>query len=159
MKLYLLRHALAVDADSFRGGDADRPLSDEGFDVARQVAESMPAHVPHIDKILCSPFIRARQTADEISRSYPDVQVESLEALILGANIGKLRDAINALARDDQLSSVLLIGHQPELDELSGVLCGHSVPPVKFKPATLCCFEMSRSGKASFEWMRRAEEI
>ena len=60
MLLYLLRHAIAEDrAES----DSARELTPKGLDQARSIAIKFSQRSPQVDRVICSPYARAQQTA------------------------------------------------------------------------------------------------
>ena len=66
MTLYVVRHGEATlnVVNNVCGGRSDVPLTEKG---CRQ-AEALASKLPHIDRVICSPMIRARQTADILMR-------------------------------------------------------------------------------------------
>ena len=68
MKLYILRHGIAVEPGTpGYETDADRPLTSEGERKMRQIAGAMEALELSFDLILSSPYLRARQTAEIVA--------------------------------------------------------------------------------------------
>jgi phosphohistidine phosphatase len=114
--LLLLRHAKSSWDDPLLE-DADRPLNKRGREAARRVARwfqdnsLMPAYV------LCSPALRTRQTLDAIRPVLgPDARIE-LDPSIYLAEASDLFGRIKAVK--SATPSVLLIGHNPGLQELA----------------------------------------
>ncbi len=66
MELILVRHAEPIDETSDVGTPADPPLSDRGCAQARAVADWLLLR--GVDRVLSSPALRARQTAQETAR-------------------------------------------------------------------------------------------
>ena len=65
MQLLLIRHALPVRAESPDGSPVDPGLSEEGFQQARWLAQSLRAEP--IEALYTSPMRRARETAQALS--------------------------------------------------------------------------------------------
>ena len=65
MELYLIRHAHAVDGDGLR--DDDRPLSREGRRQALEVGSALARQKVRVQRIVTSPLVRARQSAEIIA--------------------------------------------------------------------------------------------
>jgi phosphohistidine phosphatase len=60
MDLYLVRHAIAGDADPSRWpNDSDRPLTPAGEKRFRRAARGLGRIVPKVDVVLSSTFARA----------------------------------------------------------------------------------------------------
>lgn len=91
MILYLLRHAesLANVTHTFASKKLDLPLTEFGFEQARQIAESM-AKIDFV-KIFSSPLIRAQQTAEIIGNAcgLKPIVKESLREIDVGILDGK----------------------------------------------------------------------
>src|SRR5262249_58867702 len=63
VRVILVRHAEAAPGDP----DAERPLTDAGHRTAEELAARLAAERP--GAILCSPLLRARQTATPIAEA------------------------------------------------------------------------------------------
>jgi len=66
MELILIRHAEPIEETRTDGSPADPPLSDRGRIQARAVARWLS--IRGVDRVLSSPALRARQTAEETAR-------------------------------------------------------------------------------------------
>lgn len=114
--LLLLRHAKSSWEDASLPDDA-RPLSERG----RRAAGRMHAHLRKRgvtpDKVICSPSERTRETASLVLRQPVELRDE-----VYLAEADQLRALIAGM--DDSLASLLLIAHNPGLEELTGQLCG-----------------------------------
>lgn len=110
-------------------------------------------------QILTSPYRRARQTAEVVAAALGlRDHVELLPEMASGARWTLLHAAL--LAYQD-LSSLLLVGHQPDLSELAAGLLGGG-PAVSFAPASMARFEVDGippRGVGSLVWCRRAEDL
>src|SRR5436190_13102255 len=118
MEIYILRHGIAVD----RGTpgykkDSDRPLTKEGEEKMRDIAEAILAMGLRFDLILSSPYVRASQTAKIVAREL-DKEVTYNDLLIPGGNALELIREIN----DEKPQQLLLVGHEPDLSRLASVL-------------------------------------
>jgi phosphohistidine phosphatase len=114
--LYLLRHAKS-SRDNPAIPDRDRPLAPRGFRACELVADYLGSHGITPWLVLCSSSTRTRQTLEGISTgfSYP---VEALiEHGLYGATARELLDRLRVV--DDSVASVMLIGHNPAIQELA----------------------------------------
>lgn len=68
MKIYLVRHGQTEDAAHNRYQNAESVLSTKGIEEAQQLTKSLSDI--KFDKILCSPLVRAKQTADIINEHF-----------------------------------------------------------------------------------------
>src|SRR6059036_2543094 len=117
MDVWLMRHAAAEDRAA-SGRDEDRELTAEGLARAEAVARGLAALKPSIDVVLTSPLPRARETAEAAARALGIDGPRDFPALMPGADPAR---TAAELARKDW-ESVLLVGHQPHLGSLIGLL-------------------------------------
>jgi phosphohistidine phosphatase len=122
--LIVLRHGKS----DWSGGEPDRerPLAKRG---RRQVLEAgawLAANLPDIDLAVVSPAERTRSTwalvSAELDRP-PDVRVDDRVYAAWGS---ELHDAVSELP--DELSTVVLVGHNPGVEDLVRELTGTWVP-------------------------------
>lgn len=114
-RLYLLRHAKSSWKDTSLP-DHDRPLAGRGRRAAKAIARHMREHGVEPELVLCSTARRARETLDRIASALgsPTVRVESeLYAASAPALLERLRGI------PDTVESVMVIGHNPGLQELA----------------------------------------
>ncbi len=113
MDLILWRHAEARDANDGEG-DLQRPLTPRGEKQAAKAAAWLNRYLPETTRVLVSPALRTRQTAQALGRK-PRV----VEALAPGASAHQLLDAARW---PDGREPVLLVGHQPALGQTAALL-------------------------------------
>ena len=116
MDIWLLRHAAAEDR-ARSGRDADRALTPEGLARAEAVGRGLARLEPGISRVLTSPFRRARQTADAAAKSLGIRDVSESRALEPERAPEEILSEIG-----DSGGDVLLVGHQPHLGALLGLL-------------------------------------
>lgn len=113
--LYLIRHGIAADRGTY-ANDGDRPLTAEGDRKTRQVAARLKTLKLHFDRILSSPLVRARQTAEILRSAGLSSRLEIFPAL---APDGDLREWIDWYGNLDKTAGgdLALVGHQPDLGD------------------------------------------
>jgi len=121
-RLYLLRHAKAVAADPDLD-DYARELTVRGVHDAGAMARYLRKNDFTPDLILVSAAARTRQTADMVEREI-DAPVRLVEALYL-APPGKIMSLIQLVPQS--LSGVMVVGHNPGLEELATLLAREPV--------------------------------
>jgi phosphohistidine phosphatase len=142
--LYLLRHAKSSwdDPDLL---DRERPLAPRGVRDAKRIARHMQRLGIAPELVLCSPAVRARQTLEPIEAKVPDAPVEVDERLY-GAWSETLLERVRAVP--DEVASVLLIGHNPGLQDLALLLAsggdGLERLEAKFPTAALATLAVAR---------------
>jgi phosphohistidine phosphatase len=115
-RVYLLRHAKSSWRDRSLA-DRDRPLAGRGRRAAKAVARHLEAEGIRPDLVLCSPARRTRETLERVERGFGDQVEARLEEALYGASEAELLARIEALPQ--QVGSVMLIGHNPGLEELA----------------------------------------
>ena len=120
MDLILWRHAAARDLPEGSPFDATtdlaRPLTPRGEKQAKRMADWLNRFLPESTRVLVSPALRTRQTADALERKY-----RTVDALAPGASHAQ---ALAAARWPDSREPVLLVGHQPALGQLAAWLMG-----------------------------------
>lgn len=118
MKILLVRHAKAEDKTIFaRSGrpDAERPLTKHGKKEMRRVAKGLKSEVPRLDRLVSSPLLRARQTADILHDRYGSPAITEHEGLAPGGNFTSL---LRWIRRQKSARVIALVGHEPDLSRL-----------------------------------------
>lgn len=122
MRLYLVRHASAADAQRFQGPDEDRPLTTRGRDELREVLPRVAAAEAPPRVIWTSPLVRAVQTAEYVIHHWaPGAELRVTRALLSGADPSTVIEEISALSPESPLA---LVGHEPHLGLLLTMLVG-----------------------------------
>jgi phosphohistidine phosphatase len=132
VKIYLVRHAHAVDGGS-RTNDEGRWLTAEGRTVARRVGARLRADGVSLDLILVSPLVRAVQTAELIAQGME--WTGPVEVLACLAPSGSARVAASEVAARGV--TVAVVGHEPNMSALGAHLANHAHFP-GFKKAQVC---------------------
>jgi len=120
MQLILIRHAIAAPLGDGIANDRERPLTAQGEERFRQVAQALAQIAPRPVAILTSPLLRARQTADIAARAWGGPEPKALAALTEG-DWPALR---RALAEYDGDETVVLVGHENWISEVTARLLG-----------------------------------
>jgi phosphohistidine phosphatase len=109
MNLLLWRHATAEDGVD----DLNRRLTKRGEKQAAQVAVWLQARLPAECRILVSPAMRTRQTADALARDY-----QVIPALAPGASA---QEVLRVTGWPAAPGTVLVVGHQPTLGRVAAL--------------------------------------
>jgi phosphohistidine phosphatase len=143
MEIWLLRHAAAEDrAES--GRDPDRTLTEDGHKRAREVARGLAELEPGIELILTSPYERARQTAEPVARALRlTSKLRETQALEPHSDPQEILDEV----RGEHADGILLVGHEPHLGALLGLLVsGRSGLEIPMKKAAVARLTWEGSG-------------
>jgi phosphohistidine phosphatase len=157
VNLYILRHAIAVDAGTPGiENDSQRPLTQEGAVKMRSIARGMQKMDMQLDLILSSPYVRARQTAEIVANEFKlkgEFHVNS--ALVPGAPEGKIIAEITK--RYPLKNNILLVGHEPSLSALiAKLLSSDSTLSITMKKGGLCRLNvdsLAYNRCATLEWL------
>jgi phosphohistidine phosphatase len=115
-RVYLLRHAKSSWKDD-SVADRDRRLAGRGRRAARAMAGHLEAEQIRPDLVLCSPALRTRETLQRVESAFGDRVEARLDEALYGASEPELLARLKALP--EEVGSVMLIGHNPGLEELA----------------------------------------
>lgn len=149
MKLYLMRHAHALDGG---GNDFWRTLSEKGKVQAEAAAAWLGGLGISSARVVSSPYPRARETADIVAAALrSDVLVD--ERLASGAGT----DDLSALAHElgEAGRSLFFVGHAPDLDRFCAHLLGARPGAIEMKKGAVAAVSLERSGLGggTLEWL------
>lgn len=123
--LHLLRHAKS-SWDNPTLDDHNRPLAARGRKAAGLVASYIARHGIHVDLVLCSSAVRARQTFELILPVLDGPLYIHLGPELYTANAADLLRLIQVVG--EEVPGVLMVGHNPALEELTDLLAGDGEP-------------------------------
>jgi phosphohistidine phosphatase len=122
--LILLRHAKSDW--SGHEADHDRPLAKRGRRQAPEAGRWLATHVDRIELAVVSTAKRSRTTWDLVSAELGERPETRHEDGVYAADVGELLDMVRSL--DEDLGTIVLVGHNPGLEELAETLTGGRVP-------------------------------
>ena len=141
MKLYIVRHAIAVPRGTPGIPDEDRPLTEEGKAKMRRNALGLRTldYLPEL--ILSSPLTRARETAEILLEAFGrKIGMKIVPALAPSGERPELYREIRQCEK--KMESVMLVGHQPSLGEIAcEIAFGSSEHFIDFKKGGACLME------------------
>ncbi|MFL9839995.1 histidine phosphatase family protein [Sphingomonas sp. ST-64] len=113
--LTLLRHAKSSWDDSV-ARDFDRPLNARGQRAAATVGRHMRSEGLEFDHVAASPAVRVVETIEHVETGYGSELAPAWDRRIYLASASSLLDIVHELPAG--ADSVLLIGHNPGLEDL-----------------------------------------
>ncbi len=121
--LVLLRHAKS----DWSGGEPDvrRPLAKRGRRQAPEAGRWLAANLDPVDLALVSPATRALSTWELLSAELGRAPETRIVEQLYGASEEDLLDVVRRL--EDRLTTVVLVGHNPGLEDLATRLAGRWV--------------------------------
>jgi len=134
MQVYLLRHGIAEDGHNGMR-DEDRALTPDGRRKLKQVLQAANEAGVKPTLILSSPLKRAVQTAEVAKQAlgYPDAVLKT-KSLAPGATVEQVWDEIRGHRTE---ASLLLVGHNPQFDNLAAYLLGSPAVQIAFKKGAI----------------------
>lgn len=121
-EVWLLRHAKARPAASGQA-DLDRPLAGRGLEQCRRIEQWLRPRLAETRfTLLVSPAVRTRQTAEHIFGAWCPVTPEPEDAIWNAGSAALLR------VLENHPGNLVLVGHNPGLEQLQYLLTGHLRP-------------------------------
>src|ERR1700716_1451980 len=154
MELLIVRHAIAFDRDRRRWReDAVRPLAPAGIRRARKAAAGLEKLTTRPQRLLTSPLVRAKQTAQILTdvAGWPAAE-EGPER-----SPGEPALAVMELLAKEGSRLIAVVGHQPGLGHLlAACLLGRGSLPIEMKKNAVACVSFDgkpRAGHAALKWL------
>lgn len=119
--LFLLRHAKSSWKDPDLA-DFERPLNERGRKAAGLIGQYIAQQNLNLDLVISSPAVRARQTIELVLRAAKRSVEIRFDQLIYEASPTRLLEIISQI--EDDRKSVLLVGHNPGMEDLLALLVG-----------------------------------
>ena len=142
--LLLLRHAKS-DWGSPDQLDIDRPLNQRGQTSAVLIGQWLQQQHIQPEWAICSSALRVRETMAGLDKNInlPESLIQFDQSLYL-AGLNTLLDNLSQCP--DDMDHILLVGHNPGLEELLTYLCGPDLPRTTsgklMTTATLACINL-----------------
>ncbi|HSF57309.1 MAG TPA: phosphohistidine phosphatase SixA [Candidatus Binatia bacterium] len=162
MKLYLMRHGIAVAGDQpGMESDSARPLTPKGVKRMRREANGLRRLGISFDTILTSPLVRARQTADIVAETLGlKSRLEEISELAPETSVDHL---VAGLARFHDREDLLLVGHNPLLIRaFSFFISGKDNLEIALKKGSLGCVEtdgLPPGGPGTLHWLLTPKQL
>lgn len=131
--LLILRHAKAEDHSA--EGDKGRALTGRGERDAASIGKQIKAQFGYPDLIVTSEAKRAQQTAGIVAQEVGYTSEITTRSTLYNASLHRLLDTVQALP--DGADRVLLVGHNPGLEQLAGDLDAEALAPQPLATAGL----------------------
>jgi phosphohistidine phosphatase len=158
--LFLLRHAKSSWADEDLA-DIERPLKERGRKAAATIGRFLRKERVNPDLVLSSCAVRARETIDIVLKAAKLRTEIRYDERIYEASPLRLLEVI--LQIDSDRKSVLLVGHNPGMEELLQLLTGNveHMPTAALAKIALKTSKWSGVGarKGTLEWFVKPKEL
>jgi phosphohistidine phosphatase len=115
-KLIIMRHAKSDWSEENRS-DFDRPLTIRGKKSAKSIGKWLKKNQYNMDRVICSPALRAKQTCQLVLEELGVTQNNVLwETEVYDASLNHLLSLINRYSQGTH--TLFIMGHNPGLDQL-----------------------------------------
>lgn len=154
MRIYLLRHAVAVPRGTPGYPGDDRPLTEEGRRRMRKGARGLARLVGDLERIFASPLSRARETAQIAAEALLlDDRVEAVKWLLPGTAPELATSRLKDLPGEGPW---MLVGHEPDFGGLAARWIGAPPDRIPLKKGGLCRIDFDgppARGKGTLAWL------
>lgn len=158
MQVLVVRHAIAQER-SPDIPEETRTLTPKGRKRMRRAARGLKTAVPRIDILATSPLARARQTSQIILQAYGDLKVTTLSTLMPESPV----PGILKWLKHQKVRTIALVGHEPHLSRMTGLLLtGSEKPFLTLKKGGACLLEISGTtapGRAKLLWALESRQL
>ncbi len=163
IRILLVRHGLAGKADAKAYPDDDlRPLTGKGRKAFKKAVKGLLCHAREPGKILTSPALRTRQTAELLAKGF-GLKSKSIAVVPELHHQVSPAKALDRLARMRLPRSVILVGHEPWLGEFLSLLIAGGANQAKAEMdkggACLVECESLDRGKGVLHWLLTQEQL
>jgi phosphohistidine phosphatase len=159
-RLLLLRHAKSSWGDPALA-DFERPLNERGLRAAPLVGRFMREQKLRPDLVLSSPAERARETARLVAEAAGLAAPLRFDERIYEATAARLLEVVSQAEEGAQ--ELLLVGHNPGLEDLLALLTGEArrMPTAALARILLNVEKWSkvREGSGRLEWHVKPKEL
>lgn len=150
MRLYFLRHGIAEEGSCTLPDDL-RALTPEGITEMRRMASALHRKNLRIERILTSPLVRARQTADIVADALglTDALQED-DRLAGGFHLGDVQQMV---AECQPAERLMFVGHEPTLRYVATHLIGGGQMNLKKGGLIRLRTDRIEPGAATLDWL------
>lgn len=156
LRLLVMRHGKS-DWDAGAAGDIDRPLASRGIRAARLMGRILSDGRVIPDRVLTSPAVRARRTAELAVETGGWPVAPVLEERLYTAGVDGVLAVLHETPEPPPTTQ-LVVGHQPWCAELVALLVGGAA--VRFPTAAVALVELDadgwdrvRPGRGELRWL------
>jgi phosphohistidine phosphatase len=142
-RIWLIRHAEAVEAEGFAGPDLARPLTKRGRRIARQFFAGLVGRYPVPGAVIVSEALRSRQTGDVFTRIFAGPRAVVDGAVNPGASHRRLEAVVREALKSNDF--IVVIGHEPDFSAYAARRLGTNNHTLELKKSGL--IELRRMAK------------
>jgi phosphohistidine phosphatase len=163
MEILIIRHAIAEPRSDEGGTQPDdhlRELTPKGRRRMKRAARALHRLVPTVDLLASSRLVRARQTADIVSRAYGGFPITNVPEFEPGASLDGM---LSWLRQVETSGTVAVVGHEPSLSGLvSHLVAGPAHSVLVLDKGGACLLEVPAGvppGEARLFWLATSRQL
>lgn len=131
MKVYFIRHAIAMEREEWKDDDLKRPLTKDGIKKFKSFFKKISRSLKKPDLLIASEAERSIATAKIIARIY-DIDYKIDNRINPGADIMQYKLLLDEMA-DNNINSVAIVGHEPDLSNFISFYIAETALSLKLK--------------------------
>ncbi len=160
MRLYLMRHGVAVDReDPECPPDPERYLTPDGVERTRAAAQGLLELKVKPHALFTSPYVRAVQTGEIVCEALDidPADLHATEALKPEAKPIRLAEEVGKI----KAGEVICFGHAPQLDEFIAYAVRAGAPITSLRKAGVACLDVESfsAPRAELVWLLTAKAL
>ncbi|WP_165661715.1 phosphohistidine phosphatase SixA [Oceanimonas sp. MB9] len=155
MNVFIMRHGQAAPQAST---DALRPLTEQGCEEVCLMAQWLAPQVPAFDRVLVSPYLRSKQTWQQLSRFITGSRVEYCDELLPNADADITASLLLAYGELEKDSNLLVVSHMPLVGYLVESLCPGTMAPI-FVTAGMARVTLHKGQGGLFNWLEGPHNV
>lgn len=150
MRLFFIRHSIALERYEWNKNDLLRPLSQKGKKVADNFFKKI-ATLYRFDAIITSKATRALETAEILMEHLEDVPLYHSSLLEPGCDFAEFKKEFASF--DGSYENIAFVGHEPDFGSIISSIIAPGAPYVmlKLKKPSLAEIELLDTGMMSGE--------
>jgi phosphohistidine phosphatase len=159
--LFLLRHAKFNGKDE-NLPDFERPLNGRGKRTAKTLGHYVRTNEILFELILSSPAVMTRETTERMLKAAKLSTEVRYDQRIYAAGAARLTEVVSQIDNDRRV--VMIVGHNPGVEELLSFLTGNKVQTpagalAKLTSRATKWTTLAGAGKATLEWLIKPREL
>lgn len=128
MHIFIMRHG---EAELAQQNDRGRQLTEHGKQQSEESGKWLKDVVSQFDCALVSPYRRAEQTFEQVSKQISAGQVLSSSDFVPSGNIRVAQDFIDYLCKENpDYQTLLIVSHMPFVSYFTDLLCQHPMSKI-----------------------------
>ncbi|MGC8768059.1 SixA phosphatase family protein [Calditerrivibrio sp.] len=139
MKVYFIRHAIAMEREEWQDDDLKRPLTKDGIKKFKSFFKKISKNLKKPDLLIASEAERSIATAKIIAKLY-DIDYKIDNRINPGSDIMQYKLVLDEMA-DNNVNSIAIVGHEPDLSNFISFYIAETALSLKLKKGAIVCIK------------------